>query len=244
MTSDQWFTDKRNKENLLNKINRDEVIYRIFTIKRFLEILDEKKNTLVKPKKWDDPFENFLFSANATDQYGHQIGLESLRDSYFGQCWSFHDENDAMWRIYAANKDGVKVKTTVGRLFDEFYSAITGPELKCYIGRVEYLAEEDIRHILGDEELVHDYIFDSTGLNSVKSLLFKRSAFEHENEVRLIYTTHDDTEKAEEIFKYNIDPNSLFEEIVLDPRCDEITYQENMKLIISKGYENGSVPCF
>jgi len=238
---DQWFTEKRKNENCLNGISADCVIYRIFSFERFLELLEENKNTLVKPRKWDDPFENFLFSAKAIDQNGQQIGLESIRESYFGQCWSFHDENDAMWRIYARNKDGIKVKTTVGKLFNEFYSAITGPELKCYIGKVEYKDEEEIRQFLGNDGEVHDHIFDSTGIKSAKTLLFKRNAFEHENEVRLIYVTTDDSEKALDVFKYKINQNSLFEEVVLDPRLDCATYEQYKKKICEAGYSSSII---
>lgn len=95
MNQDQW-TDIFKEKNLLNNLPKDTVVYRIFSISRFIEMLQESKNTLVKPEKWDDPFENFLFAAKARNQHGQTVSLENIRNSYFGQCWSFNDESDAM----------------------------------------------------------------------------------------------------------------------------------------------------
>ncbi|MCP3872880.1 MAG: hypothetical protein GY699_06960 [Desulfobacteraceae bacterium] len=93
MKEDQWFTDQRKKENLLNGLSQDSDVYRIFPMSRFIGMLRVEKNTLVKPEKWDDPFENFLFSSKAKNQHGQAVTLDNIRNSYFGQCWSFNIES-------------------------------------------------------------------------------------------------------------------------------------------------------
>lgn len=235
MNQDQWF-DLFKEKNLLNFLSRDTAVYRIFSMNRFIEMLRESKNTLVKSEMWDDPFENFLFSAKAKNQHGQTVSLENIRNSYFGQCWSFNDESDAMWRIYAPNKDGVKVKSTVGKLYDQFFKNTQRPEFSCYFGKVEYLREDEIRELLNNPSQVRDHIFDKSGINSAQLLLVKRLAFEHEKEARIIYRTYDNKERGEQIFKYNINISVLFDEAVLDPRMDEDTVSKNENLLKENGF--------
>ena len=106
------------KDNLifLKEKDLDKKIYRIFSFQRLKEIFDEQKLTLVKPKLWDDPFENFILNSTGILPDGRCCSF-AFRDHYYGQCWSLNKERDAMWRIYSPNKDGVKVHTTIRKLY-------------------------------------------------------------------------------------------------------------------------------
>ena len=106
----------------LTEEDLDKPIYRIFSFKRLEEIFKEKKLTLAKPKKWDDPFENFILNSTGTLPDGREFQI-GFRDNYYGQCWSLTVESDAMWRIYSPEKDGVKVKTTIRKLFQPLFEA-------------------------------------------------------------------------------------------------------------------------
>jgi hypothetical protein len=45
----------------------------------------------------------------------------------------------------------------------------------------------------------------------------------HENEVRLIYAAHSETDDiTKQIYTYNIDPNHLIDELLFDPRFDDV----------------------
>lgn len=39
---------------------RSQFIYRIVSVERLFELFASKQNVLVKPDKWEDPFENFI----------------------------------------------------------------------------------------------------------------------------------------------------------------------------------------
>jgi hypothetical protein len=182
-----------------------------------LEVLQTNQLTLVKPSLWDDPFENFLLSCKVKYKDGKEASLEPLRKRMFGQCWTLEEESDAMWRIYSHDKDGVKVRTTVGQLWDAFYGHTENPELHCFFGKVEYKSGDDIKALF--ENNGEDMIFDSTAKGQAKSLLFKRLEFKHENEARLIYSAEESTK--EKLYKFLINPNELFSEIVLDPRASQ-----------------------
>ncbi len=220
------------KSNIIN-INEsllDKPIYRIMPVTRFFQLLDEKMLALLKPKKWDDPFENTLLNSVFRDDEG-RLGTFASKDSVYGQCWSLHNETDAMWRIYSQNKDGIKISTTPRKLLTAFemcepvYSSV-----RCFIGAVSYLTYNDI---LDKFKSIHLTSTDGTGI--AESLLYKRLEFAHEQEIRLIYSGEDD-KCMDDIFLFEIDPTRLIDSIVFDPRMDE-----NLKLsyrlgIGHKGY--------
>src|SRR5947209_3360061 len=107
--------------NYINMTERDldRPIYRIMSVERCLECLRDKKLTLVRPKLWDDPFENLLLRAKVKLPTGELGDMRSISNCVYGLCWTTHRETDAMWRIYspAKAKDGVRVRTTPGKLF-------------------------------------------------------------------------------------------------------------------------------
>ena len=85
-------------------------IYRVFRLGRFLEMLEHRTNTLVRPALWEDPWEEW-WSGLVRNRLG-----ASFPADVFGQCWTTSKESDAMWRVYAPLRDGVKVRTTVSAL--------------------------------------------------------------------------------------------------------------------------------
>lgn len=89
---------------------RNKEIYRILSVDRLLEMLNKRLNSLVKPCLWDDPFENVILQSPGRLRDG-KIFRFGMRNSFYGQCWTFNKESDAMWRIYAHNKDRAKMKT-------------------------------------------------------------------------------------------------------------------------------------
>ena len=127
-------------KNLINltEPDLDIKIYRIFEYKWLKEMFEEKKMALVKPKEWDDPFENFILRSGGTNDKNESFTI-NFWDDFFGLCWTLTPESDAMWRIYSpkheyskiedkviAKREGVKVETTIRKLFTSFYS--TGGE--------------------------------------------------------------------------------------------------------------------
>lgn len=210
------------------EFNGETKIYRIFSADRFIELLKTKKNTLVRPSMWDDPFENFLLKSKFL-MHGEKVSLEIIANTYYAQCWSMTKESDAMWRIYSPNKRGVRVCTTVKSLFRPLWQSkdVKFKEISAFIGNVTYKNLEELNAIFSDPKKINSYIFDSSGKNSARSLLIKREEFSHENEVRIIYSESNSERKythGDHIFQYEIDPNSIFSELTLDPRIDDIGY--------------------
>jgi hypothetical protein len=90
--------------NLTEK-QKDEPIFRIITINRLFQLFETRNNVLVRPKKWDDPFETFISESitklKFEDEKDRTVGF---RDDLYGQCWTKTRESDAMWRIYSPEK--------------------------------------------------------------------------------------------------------------------------------------------
>ena len=195
----------------------DKPIFRIVSCKRFNKMLKSRTNGLVRPKMWDDPFENFILNGLAVASDGTKAKF-GYRDSLYGQCWSFHVETDAMWRIYSPQNDkrGVKLKTTIKDLFSSLYiSCPAYKDISCFVGRVTYLSKAGIETALSKVNAT-----DSSGRGIAATLLIKRKAFAPEREVRLVYFNNDPAFTSD-IFTYSIDPNALFKDAVLDPRLSD-----------------------
>lgn len=188
----------------------DRSIYRIVSCERFLQVLRNRENALVLPRLWDDPFENFILNGIAVTPDGAPVEL-GPRDQLYAQCWSLHRETDLMWRGYSPNEGAVKLKTTIRTLHDSLYAqGGRYRDSSCFIGKVKYVQKKHIAEVLSRVNLL-----DPPGVAA--TLLVKRWGFRSENEVRLIYFNHHRAFSGE-VFRYKLDPNSVFTEAVLDPR--------------------------
>jgi hypothetical protein len=187
-------------------------IYRVLSIQRLIEICSSNKNTLVRPRKWDDPFENFILT-KAIEAKLEVYPDVKVQADFYGQCWSRLEESDAMWRIYSPEKNGVKVKTTIGKLLESLTNTMNGNG-ECFIGTVSYLEDGALKSKLEDQSWLRDEAASSR--DRANSLLFKRIEFSHEHEVRLLYLSP--SQPVDDIFSYPIEPLELFDEIQFDPR--------------------------
>ena len=221
----------------LNDLRPDQVIYRVFSKDRFEEMLSQRKLALVRPSLWDDPYENFLHQG-AIKVDGRLVGLDLLRRSFYGQCWTLKEESDAIWRIYAPNKNGVRIKTTVQKLADVLHERTIqmGQRQhsfhKCFIGKVSYRDEVEMHRLMTDNETRLAMIADTAGRSPAMTLLFKRPAFSHEEEVRAIYNTVGESQKNVygDVLLFDFDPATFIDEICFDPRMLTIYEQEKAKL--------------
>ena len=199
----------------LDTLKKDRYVYRITTINRVKELFSSGLNTLVKPRKWDDPFENFILRSRVRLKSGEVVQY-NLHEAMYGQCWTFHKASDAMWRIYAPDKNGIRLRSRVDLL--GYWLAKAHPKLaeaQCRIGRVRYLRAQEL-------EQVANATFDDDGIGLDElfaSLLVKRKAFEHERELRLLYfELGEEAADQNELYNYPVDPHAMIDQMMLDPR--------------------------
>lgn len=151
-----------------------------------------------------------------------KIDLSEVHDSWYGQCWTLTEESDGLWRTYTNNRQirAVKVSTTVEKLFSNFYD--DNDEFKIlhyFIGKVRYEPQDAILSFLKENQ--SDIMLNSDNILQAITLLIKRLEFLYEDEVRLIYSTEANGQALPKIHEYTIDPNNVFDQVVMDPWTDE-----------------------
>lgn len=123
----------------LSASQRSAFVYRIMPVKRVFELFESRQNVLVKPKNWEDPFENFILKCPVMFSDGTLAPIP-LRDQTYGQCWTFQKASDAMWRIYSPKSDAVRLRSTVDKLFASLWGRFgKRSSSEAFVGRVRYL---------------------------------------------------------------------------------------------------------
>jgi hypothetical protein len=212
-----------NVQNLLHSANLDDRIFRIFPKKRFLDLVRTTQNGLVKPSMWQDPFENFFLRARIQAPEGEIISIEGLAEDWYGQCWTYREDTDAMWRIYSPEprKDGIKVGTTVRKLFHSFYDCTDRfALLKFFCGKVKYFTEQQITDFMRGTAF-WDVASGGQNRSFAELLCIKRESFEYENEIRLLFNDLQPRRGVSGVAQFGLNANYVFDEVVVDPRLNE-----------------------
>ena len=251
-----------NPANVLNLQNLDVPIYRIFPLFRFEEMMARKELVLVKPASWTDQYEGFLFKMRAVIS-GQNVGVGPLLEKIYSQCWMLCSDSEAMWHMYSHPErlpqkwlhrtvykfsrwlngehthQGVKVRTTPRKLFEAFVDNTCVFEDLCYfMGKVEYWQTTDIDDLMADPSQVQALLLSPDGKGHVIASLIKRVAFEHEQEVRIIFVANRDDfdESQNSFYRFPITPNALFEGVALDPRLTAAECADTEKRIRNAGF--------
>jgi hypothetical protein len=224
-------------QNLID-LEKNKKIYRIISFEEFIDILSTKTMSLSRPSAWDDKWENMFFRLQYKGKDNDQISVNMEGDRYYAQCWSLRRECDGLWRSFGRSGVSVKVQTTAEKLLKEiFRESEQMADTKYFLGKVKYFSEKKIDEYINS--LKDDFYL---GIDSgVPSLLMKRSPFNYEREVRLIYyhmATNSDQRKLTERQLFEINPNHLYESVTFSPFLRKDLYKSLKETIIKLGYTN------
>lgn len=199
---------------------------------KFLSILNESSLFFpsVATLAQSDPYEGepafAKIRAAATDRGGDLANLYKAAQVFkhlnFFNCWHLNDsESDAMWKIYMRGDEGIAIQTTVERLKECFRNA----EDTVYMGNVKYVDKQEF-----------DAQTSEIMQNELSVYMFKRSAFRHENEVR-VGTYRDDVRR--EFFDdqgnlSNSATNSGLEKILLRPERTGVLVKVELATLVEK----------
>lgn len=220
------------------------------SLTRFHEMLETGKNVLVHPSVWDDPYEKAMSRSSFIVKDKDEIRSCNFNENnWYAQCWSTASESDALWHIFASDrkKKFVKIKTTYGLLQNSL--KITDEEkedetVPCYIlEKVNYVNDNKAEFEKSIKEW-GDYFKHS--IPEVQQLclgllLTKRSAFKHEDEVRLlryrepISNSVTDMDEDYRFYKYTVDCRRLIMEVEFDPWTEKICRGEKKKIALKIG---------
>lgn len=220
-------------------------LYRVMSLERLKQVISQKKLTLVRPAKWNDPYENFVLNATAHLAGGTKASLSGLRDLWYGQCWSLKEECDGLWRSFRSLGHNVKVKVEAGNLMGCFYDILNQfHSVSYFIGKVKYVPEKEIKNFFSkDFNLLAE---GGQPMAFVIGLLTKRIQFAYEEEVRLLFKNpNNDAQDLSlvknpwnnsDLFDFSIDPNTLLEEITIEPWVSPADYQQIRVDLAALGY--------
>ena len=223
------------QEQYLNGIDANTVIYRVFPFWRALQLFQNDELVLVQPQLWDDPFENLILGGVVRTASG-DADMVSIRDGWYGQCWTTTPESDAMWRIYSGDKTGVRLSTTVGKLFKAVCpSPDDWTRLQFFIGKVEYKTEQELSDWIATLSL-SNLTAGAQAHGLAKTLLVKREAFTHEREVRVLFNDVHETIKGS-VAVFPFVSGSVVDDVMVDPRLDPSMVKTISTAFKSAGYK-------
>lgn len=223
-------------------------LYRIMPLKWFKVMVENNRNTIFRPSKWDDPLEtNCSNSVIATEQ--GDVPLDASH--WFGQCWSICEESAIMWQAFKKNEEPyVKIKV-------DAYSLIKGlvkQDNSLRIAVLEYIRyfkpnltdyKEKINEVIALHLWPKNFIKQGVTLAElypVYKLLTKRDVFKHEEEVRLLLFDKSSSENQKSV-SYSFDSTAI-KEVVVDPwtSLDDNKFDEiKSELRINLPYETTDI---
>jgi hypothetical protein len=235
----------------------DVPIRRIFKFDMLLDILRSKQMGLVAPQKWEDPREDptalcMLDGFKLTPPKG-QTSLALYLVPVWSQCWSLNPGSDTLLRAYShvrkdektrrnliRENEGVAVTTTVRKMLAaaEDWNR-DGADCHVVLGRVEYLDDREIwQRIVNACNGEHGPQFFCTVQGRADSLMWKRTYFDHEDEVRLLLISRewDRNATSPPVRNVWVDPDALFTSISVDPRLEPFEANEREAELKDAGF--------
>lgn len=178
---------------------------------KFISMIDSQQLHLTRCDKFKDPYEGTYPTFNIQQRaqnYNFKNDIEALkfniiledankllRKSTFINCWHQNEyESAAMWDLYSKTNESIAIETTYNKLANIL-------PIYTYIGLVDYI----------------DYLSESIPENNIYNLfMHKRKSFEHEKEVRIIFSHNkvDANGELAESDKENIEIPIVFNKLI------------------------------
>jgi surface protein len=205
-------------------------------------MIKDKKLLLFPVNSWEDVYENWLVKS-----IKRELTTEKRRSLpiALGQCWTIEEESDAMWRIYSKIEkqlDGkednyddmaIRVKTTPRELLEQILASNESYE-KVFIGPVKYLERNEFEE---KRKTIQKLFKNNPEKALANSFFIKRNPFEHEKEVRIIVISKTRCKSV----AYDITPNCLIDEFVIDPRIQRKDFYIICKILGELGVSDKKI---
>lgn len=170
-------------------------LYRFTSFQSFVDVVQSKQLTFVKPESWDDTYEGYvyklLYKYDDIDKLNEQIqkldpqfdtNTEFLREEskkIYAQCWSIKAETDALWRINSHQNMAIRIEIDANDI--EKLHKVNRKSI-LYVKELDLIKELKKISTSNKKSTVTASIFTPT-----EGIITKRKAFKHEKEVRLIH---------------------------------------------------------
>jgi len=204
--------------------NVNQKIWRYLDFTKFVSLLENKHLYFSSVNDFNDPFEGSFSKINKifrplinkakcdTPEMMSEQVIE-FRKKIYVNCWHLNDyESAAMWELYSKSDESVCIQST----FKEYSSQLSG---KANVGEVQYINYND------------DYIPEH---DPYLVFLYKRKSFEHEQELRGLIKSEDNTKSGINI---NIDIEKLIHKVYISPSAPKWFYELIEQIVKRYGYD-------
>ena len=198
-----------------------KLLYKHIPLENALRTLKSKSLWFSNPATWTDPFEKRFLEAKYTK--GGKEKPFTWPGRVFCTCMTQTQSSEAYWNAYSRGEIVIELRIVREKLLEELMKQST--KFDIFIGKVEYMKTADIKKV----EL-KDIPFDpplkvawNTPEFAARLFLLKRTAFQYEDEIRIILLKKNKTQEAGIALKFTCDNTDLIRSIVLDPRLGDNT---------------------
>ena len=196
------------------RIVKTDFLYRYISFETFVGMVQNSSLTFVLPSIWDDPQEEspFVQLLNKKSSAVEAAFFIGSHNKTYAQSWSKLSESDAMWRIYSYNNRAIRVRVTKDKL--------------------SLLDNVKIVPVTYSDSPFDCETVDENSLFT--SLAYKRKAFEHEKEVRLIssYKYKDEQDAQQHIKAVFIQYKHKDRWKMLESMFPKLEFEEQMDKVI------------
>lgn len=211
----------------INTPNEDTVIWKYFSLYKFDYLIQKSSLYFARADKFEDKREG-AFTAKDTNHMKMLIpNIEEFekkeRLRTYLNCWiQSNHEQYLMWSAYSSLYEGIAIKTTVGKLIESLNS---DSKYIQRIGKVEYIDLD-----------VDKTQTENAPINLHRPFFTKRTIFNQENELRIMY--FDDNSTHIDHFDFPVSLDSILSELYISPNAS-IDFEEYIhNLLLSKGLKN------
>lgn len=196
----------------LKTIGDEQKLWRYTDLAKFVDLIQRRSLFFSSLKLFEktDPWEGLLPPANVRPRRPDEQPKEwfplniskKFRHTFFVNCWHMNDdESDSQWKIYGESVQSLAIVSSFGRL-------------------KKSLKEET--EVFGSSITYYDRQSTIPVSNVFFPVTYKRKAFEHEREFRLIIWDRVDRESnayPDHVF-LKVDISQLIEKIIVSPRAE------------------------
>ncbi len=232
------------------------VIWRYMSLPKFESLLESKALFFCRSDKFSDPFEGSTPRKEVENRFEEQKAVaifqnrtfsieeaikgskdiaslhKTHRPSFIVNCWHINfGESDAMWQLYLKSNEGIAIQTSVKKLRQSF--SLTTEDI--LISKVRYIDYEN-------DIWFHESEYPERGYNIFSPIIHKRSAFEHERELRIFQKVQKAVGNGDfwqgkkgKLVECNI--NSLVNKIILPPTSDDMVRLKVLDIIKRFNFE-------
>lgn len=194
-------------ESLLGRSRR--TYYRYATLPEVLQLMSSGIISFSDPRVWPDKYERYGM-ASLFDAGGKFEG-----SSVFAKCFSGSYSSEALWRIYGADGPVIRYGYALDDLLKQLANATSSSLERIFVAKVQYVSPSEVRRVIARAESAK-----TDPDIAAQALFYKRKAFDHESELRVVLTGGADVRGSKSMQLVGFD-RALVTRVLIDPYIPE-----------------------